>query len=68
MSLKAFHIVFIIVSIILCFGFGVWLVSSYNDDNSIISLAGAGASFLAGIGLIVYAKYFIQKYKNISYL
>ena len=64
MSLKAFHLIFIIVSIALAFGFGVWLVVQGGLMNIIIG----AVSFGVGVGLIFYERYFLKKTKNISYL
>ncbi|MCI0705905.1 MAG: hypothetical protein L0Y80_00285 [Ignavibacteriae bacterium] len=66
MSLKAFHIVFIVVSILLCFGFGAWLVLA--QETSALSISGAIVSVTAGVFLIMYAKRFLQKFKKVSYL
>jgi len=68
MSLKAFHLVFIIASIVLAFGFGAWLVSNFFHGGGALSIAGAVASFGAGVGLIFYERYFLKKTKNLSYL
>ena len=68
MSLKAFHILFIVVSILLCFGFGIWLLLSGAVGSETVSIGGSIASFAAGLGLIMYAKRFLQKFKKVSYL
>ena len=68
MSLKTFHIFFIIVSILLCFGFGVWLLLSGVTSSEGLAIGGGIASFAVGIGLILYAKRFLQKFKKVSYL
>ena len=64
MSLKAFHLIFIVVSIALAFGFGVWLVLQGGWLNILIGVA----SFIVGVGLIFYERYFLKKTKNVSYL
>jgi multisubunit Na+/H+ antiporter MnhC subunit len=64
MSLKAFHLVFIVVSIALAFGFGVWLVLQGGLWNILFGIA----SFAVGVGLIFYERYFLKKTKNVSYL
>ena len=64
MSLKAFHLIFIIVSIALAFGFAVWLVLQGGLLNILLGVA----SFAAGVGLIFYERYFLKKTKNVSYL
>jgi len=64
MSLKAFHLIFIIVSIALAFGFGVWLILQGGVLNILLGVG----SFAVGVGLIFYERYFLKKTKNVSYL
>jgi hypothetical protein len=68
MSLKAFHLVFIVASIVLAFGFGAWLLSNFFHGGGVPSILGAVASFGTGVGLIFYERYFLKKTKNVSYL
>lgn len=68
MSLKAFHLVFIIASIVLAFGFGVWLVAQYFSAGGVLKLVFAVLSFAAGVGLIFYERYFLKKTKDVGYL
>ena len=68
MSLKAFHLVFIVASIVLAFGFGVWLVTEYFREGGVLNLIFAVVSFGVGVGLIFYERYFLKKTKNVSYL
>jgi len=69
MSLKAFHLVFIIASILLAFGCGAWLVKQYfSPDGRVLHLVAAVLSVAAGVGLIFYERYFLKKTKNLSYL
>jgi hypothetical protein len=69
MSLKAFHVVFITASSALAFGFGVWEVKDYASANGRLAdlLFGLG-SFVVGVALIVYERYFLRKLKKVSYL
>jgi len=68
MSLKAFHLVFIIASILLAFGFGIWAAVAFFKGGGVTDLIVALASFGAGVGLIFYERYFLKKTKNVSYL
>jgi hypothetical protein len=68
MSLKAFHLVFIIASIVLAVGFGIWAAVAFFQGGGVINLIVALASFGAGVGLVFYERYFLKKTKNISYL
>ena len=68
MSLKAFHLIFIIASIALAIGFGIWLAKNYFTDGGVTNLIGAIVSFGVAVGLVFYERYFLKKTKNVSYL
>lgn len=68
MSLKAFHIVFICVSILLALGFAIWELVVFRNSHRALDLIFAAASILAGIALFFYSKYVLKKLKDISYL
>ena len=68
MSLKAFHIVFVIASILLAFGFAAWSLMTYSDGRRLIDLAFGVVSALSGVGLVIYGRYVLRKLKHISYL
>jgi hypothetical protein len=68
MSLKAFHLVFIVTSIALAIGFGIWLVKTFFDEGGMLKLIFAAISFGSAVGLIFYERYFLKKTKDISYL
>jgi hypothetical protein len=68
MSLKAFHIVFIAMSILLSFFCGVWLLHEYASSHHAAFLAAAILFLVAGASLIWYGKSVLRKLKHISYL
>jgi hypothetical protein len=68
MSLKAFHVVFIAVSILLAFGFAVWEFMAFSESQQTLDLGFGIGSAVAGVGLIVYGRYVLKKLKHISYL
>lgn len=68
MSLKAFHLLFIALSIVLAFGFGAWLLAGYHASGSVLDLVIGLLSLAAGVGLVFYGKYVLKKLKNVSYL
>jgi hypothetical protein len=68
MSLKAFHIVFIALSILLAFFCGAWLLNEYFSSHHIVFLIAGIFFILAGGGLICYGKSVLRKLKHISYL
>jgi hypothetical protein len=65
MSLKAFHIVFIVFSTLLAIGTGAWCVWIDLFEGAPIYLAGAIASFAAAIVLIIYGVWFYKKMKRL---
>ena len=68
MSLKAFHIVFVTLSVLTAFGFAAWLIDGYAKSQNIGQLVAGLTSILVGAGLIVYGIYFLRKLKHVSYL
>lgn len=68
MSLKAFHIVFMAASILLAIVFGGWTFAQYRIGGGPLMLAAAGACLAAAIGMLIYARWFLRKLRNVSYL
>jgi len=69
MSLKAFHLVFIVASILLAVGIAAWSLLNYFSPHGTLAdlLVGIGAA-LAAVGLVCYERFFLKKFKNVSYL
>jgi hypothetical protein len=65
MSLKGFHIVFIIFSTLLALGVGLWCVWVDLVEGAPIYLAGAIFSFIAAVALIIYGVWFYRKMKRL---
>jgi hypothetical protein len=68
MSLKAFHVVFIIASILLAFGFAAWALVNYAEAGEHSLLWYGIGSTVAGIALVGYFAYVLKKLRNVSYL
>jgi len=68
MSLKAFHIVFVIVCVLLMFVIAGWNFGNYRDGGSGNDLTWGIASLGVAAILLVYGKIFLRKFKNVSYL
>ena len=68
MSLKAFHLVFIILSILFTLMFGVWGVVNHGSSGKTAELVLGVISLAGTVGLSVYLRYFLKKLKHISYL
>ena len=65
MSLKGFHIVFIIFSTLLALGIGAWCVWVDLVEGAPIYLAGAICSFAVAVALVVYGVWFYRKMKRL---
>ena len=66
MSLKAFHIFFITISVLLCLGFGAWCISSdYTKGRAAYAVAGY-ISFGLGVLLVLYEIVFLRKFKAVE--
>ncbi len=68
MSLKAIHIFFIALSVLLAFGFSLWALESYAQGEQSGMLIVALLSFAAGVGLAAYGIVFLRKLKHVSFL
>lgn len=68
MSLKAFHVLFVTVCVVLALGFGVWAVYDYKKTGEVGSLIVGVVSVLIGFALIAYGRWFLRKNKGVGYL
>lgn len=68
MSLKAFHIVFIIVSGLLGLGLGLWLFGEYQRTREAEFLWGMGLSLIFLFALAAYGRWFTRELRGVSYL
>ena len=58
MSLRAFHIIFIIASVVLCLYVGLW----YLRQSPVVAVL----FFLAAVGLVIYGKKAFVKLRDLS--
>jgi hypothetical protein len=65
MSLKGFHIVFIVFSTLLAIAVGGWCVWVDLVEGAPVYLAGAIASFGTAVALIAYGVWFYRKMKRL---
>lgn len=68
MSLKAFHAVFILLSIALAGGVAGWSWAQVADGGGAGMAALGLAAVAAAVGLLVYLVRFLKKMKDVSYL
>jgi len=65
MSLKGFHIVFVVFSTLLALGVGGWCIWVDLVEGAPIYLAGAIFSFISALALVVYGVWFYRKMKRL---
>jgi hypothetical protein len=68
MSLKAFHIFFIALAIIVTFIFGTWLFITVEAGEAFARFVFGGLAYAAGLILILYARYFLRKFQHLSFM
>jgi hypothetical protein len=66
MSLKAFHVVFIVACILLSFLVGAWGVTEYRAQGSASALALGILFYASGIALVAYALRFVRKVRELG--
>jgi len=68
MSLKAFHVVFVTISVLLALGFSAWAFREWVLRDEWATLAGGVGSILGAAVLVVYGRWFLRKLQGVSYL
>jgi hypothetical protein len=66
MSLKGFHIVFIVFSTLVALGLGAWCIWVDLVEGTPIYLAGAVGSFVTAAALVIYGVWFYRKMKRLG--
>jgi len=68
MSLKAFHVFFVAVSVLCALGFGAWSAADYMRTGQRGTLLLCVLGFAAAVALLFYGFWFLRKLKNVRYL
>ncbi len=68
MSLKAFHVLFVSVSVVLSLGFAGWAFAEFRRTADKEYIWWAIAGLAAACGLIIYGRWFLRKLKDTGYL
>ena len=68
MSLKAFHVLFVTVSIALCVGVGFWALREYRARGDVTTLLSGLFSLATAVVLLVYGRWFLRKLRGVGYL
>ena len=66
MSLRFFHILFIVLSALMSLVVGIWAIDAYRADGSATWMALAVLAFAGGAFLVVYGNRFLQKTRNLG--
>jgi uncharacterized membrane protein YadS len=65
MSLRAFHLLFIALSIVLSAFLAAWAMGQYRTGHDVTYLAGGAASIVSAAALAVYAVAFQRKTRGL---
>jgi hypothetical protein len=65
MSLRAFHLLFIGLSIVLAAFFGAWAIGQYRVEHRLVFVVAAVLSLAGACGLAVYGTAFQRKTRNL---
>ena len=68
MSLKAFHVFFLVMSVLISVGFGAWAIREYRSGSDITNLYMGVGSFFAAAVLCIYGAWFLRKLRGVSYV
>lgn len=68
MSLKAFHIFFIVVSTVFCLAFAIWEIREFIRGGGLTEILLAGLAVAGTAGLVFYGIRVVQKFKDARYV
>jgi hypothetical protein len=65
MSLRAFHVLFITLSVLLALGCGGVAFRDYAERGGTLQLVFGIGSILVAVGLVIYERYFLKKTRKL---
>lgn len=65
MSLRAFHIIFVIATIVLSLYVALWGIREYSAERSLGALALGGLFLITAVALMIYGKKALAKFKEL---
>jgi uncharacterized PurR-regulated membrane protein YhhQ (DUF165 family) len=65
MSLRAFHIIFVIATIVLSLYVALWGIREFNAERSVGALAMAILFLVTAVALMIYGKKALAKFKEL---
>jgi ABC-type amino acid transport system permease subunit len=66
MSLKSFHLLFIVIATILCFGLATWAIDAHTSRGEQGAILLAVVSLVAGVSLVIYGVRIRVKFKSMG--
>ena len=66
MSLKSFHVFFILISTLFALGLGGWSVREYRRVDGTENFVLAVVAFVTAAALVVYGRWFLRKLKGLE--
>ena len=64
MSLRTFHIIFVLISTLLALCVGIWSILQYRSEHTNAMLMMTCSSLACMCGLLVYGRWFLRKLKD----
>jgi hypothetical protein len=68
MGIKAFHLVFVVMSFLLCLFVGGWGIQGWRAGGGVGQLLFGCGGLLVAVGLVGYGRYVLRKLRGMSYL
>ena len=68
MSLKAFHLFFIVIATLFLLCLGAWSVQEYRAAGGVMPVALGCTGFAGGVVLLIYGRWFLRKLRRVSYV
>ena len=65
MSLRAFHIIFVVVTIILSLYVALWGIREFSEDRNAMALTTGLLFLVMAVVLMVYGKKVVRKFKEL---
>ena len=65
MSLRAFHIVFVVVTIVLSLYVALWGIREFSEERNVTALVLAVLFLFTAVGLVIYGKKTFRKLKEL---
>jgi xanthosine utilization system XapX-like protein len=68
MSLKFFHVLFVVLATLLSVGFAVWSFMQVAAGAGALYLVLGILGLVVAVALVIYGRWFLKKMKDVSYM